>query len=199
VIILIGGPSGAGKSEIAKYLVEKFDATYVQMDNFYNTFEEMKAMKLQNWDHPDAFNWRRFEDFLTQLDSKDEFLIPIYHKEPGVIKGTLSVPKKDVLVIDGMYALTNNFKIQNDTVLKIYVHADRELRRNRKIKRDMKLGRSREQVERYFDEQTSVMEVNYVFPTRNQEDVCIVENNGHGIEAAAKEAYEVVQNYSILA
>ncbi|MBR9681390.1 MAG: AAA family ATPase [Candidatus Altiarchaeota archaeon] len=196
MIILLGGPTGAGKSEIGRAVAEKYNATHIQMDSFYNTAREMEVAGLVNWDHPDAFNWERFRDFLTELNGEGPAFVPNYVKEPGYIKDWLEIEPQKNLVIDGLYALsdfeekTGGVTIENGTIFSIYVDAPAQLRKQRKIKRDTQpeVGRDAETVEKYFD--GSLEMEKYVTMTKENADL-VVENEGD-LQTALDSVYGLI-------
>lgn len=64
VIIGISGPSSSGKTTVVKNIINLLDCMIIHEDDFYVPDDQIPIdpiRKEQNWDHPDAINFERFQ------------------------------------------------------------------------------------------------------------------------------------------
>ncbi len=179
ITIAIAGPSGSGKSVIAKQLAKllaPMNPVVVALDHFYNpltdlTYEQRAEV---NFDHPDALDWPRIVDVITQLYNQEEVEIPVYDftvhdRKPEGIK----LSPGGVLIIEGIFALYNH-DIRDLLDLGVYVQAPEGVALARRIGRDMaERKRERADIIKHYETTVKPMYVQYVAPTRHYADVLL--------------------------
>ena len=83
IIIGLAGGSGSGKSSIARYISNHYGAKkcgIIALDSYYYDLKHlsMKEREKNNFDHPDAIDFKLMTKHLTTLISGKEIHVPIY-------------------------------------------------------------------------------------------------------------------------
>lgn len=143
ILVIVCGGSGSGKTTIAQSLVknlgDKLQALVVCQDNFYNSNEHLDLDKraLQNFDHPNAFNWELMYETLQKLLSSQSVTIPEYdYQTHSSIPDAILVQPHDVIIFEGIYGLFDP-RINELAALKIYVDTPADERLIRRLERDI--------------------------------------------------------------
>ena len=141
IIIGIAGGTGSGKSTFTNKIKEAFadDTTVIYYDNYYKAQDDLpfEERKLQNYDHPDAFETDLLLEHLQKLKNGESVECPIYDytihnrsKEVTVIKPS------PVIIIEGILVLQDE-RLRNQMDIKVYVDADADERILRRVIRDV--------------------------------------------------------------
>ena len=188
-VICICGPTCGGKTTLCNMIIKGLTG---RKSDFSNTNKESDIVsvlgcdryykggdKNTNYDVPESMDFNNYYSDIHKLLSGDDIDAPIYDF-------TTHSPKEDkdriksnpILILEGILTLYDS-RIRDICDLKIYVSAERELRYERRMKRDTKeRGRTEEEVrERYFRD---VLPSNnqYVEPLKNHADM-VLNNNHH--------------------
>ncbi|MBR9681155.1 MAG: AAA family ATPase [Candidatus Altiarchaeota archaeon] len=201
MIALIGGPSGSGKTTISQKLSEKlkevgYSVLVIEMDRFYKDFEAARKLTgaeegYPNWDDPVTMDWNYFNEFLEKLYTDGSASLPIYNKNPGERIGHEVVERGDYVIIEGLWPLSDEVEFKN--AKKYYVAVDGKLeaeeRYERRLARDLKLGRTEKNIRAWWDKYTRPMEEKYVFPTSKNADIVVENGSIENLETSVNTIY----------
>ena len=178
IIIGIAGGTGSGKSTFTNKIKEAFadDTTVIYYDNYYKAQDDLpfEERKLQNYDHPDAFETDLLLEHLQKLKNGESVECPIYDytihnrsKEVTVIKPS------PVIIIEGILVLQDE-RLRNQMDIKVYVDADADERILRRVIRDVEeRGRDLQGIVDQYLTTVKPMHYVYVEPTKAMADVVI--------------------------
>ncbi len=188
LIIGIAGGTGSGKTTVVNKIVESLpenSVAIIPQDSYYYDQSNLplEVRKLTNFDHPNAFDWKLFEQQIAQLKRGEAIEQPTYSYITCTrLSGTVHVEPKDVIIIEGIMALYDkNLRDQMD--LKVFVDAGADERLLRVIVRDMEerghpldmlIGKYRNVLKPMHDE--------FIEPTKQYADI-IIPNGGNNIQA----------------
>ena len=183
-IIGVTGGSGSGKSSIVNAIAEKFDnsqLTVLSQDRYYNPLDYLSPdeRSLQNFDHPDAFDYQLLEEHLLELKNGNTISTPIYSfvketREPE----TDSISPTPILLLEGIL-LMNHQRIKSMVDLWIYIDTDEDNRLMRRVLRDTtERGQELTKIFRRYTEQVKPMHQNYIESYKSEADI-VINNNNH--------------------
>ncbi len=143
IIVGISGGSGSGKTSLLNSLLDvysKDEICIVSQDNYYRPLKEQFVDENGevNFDLPESIDIEKFVEDLNLLSSgkqieKTEYTFNNNAKEAQ----TIVVNPAKILVIEGLFIF--HFKMIMEKInLAVFVHTDRNLRLERRIKRDGK-------------------------------------------------------------
>lgn len=183
-IIGITGGSGSGKSSIVNAIAKRFDKsqlTVLSQDRYYNPLDHLSRdeRSLQNFDHPNAFDYQLLEEHLLELKKGNTIQAPVYSfvketREPE----TDPISPTPVLLLEGIL-LMNHPKIKSMVDLWVYIDTDEDHRLMRRVLRDTaERGQELKKVFRRYTEQVKPMHQNYIESSKSEADI-IINNNHH--------------------
>ena len=183
-IIGITGGSGSGKSSIVNAIAKRFDKsqlTVLSQDRYYNPLDHLSRdeRSLQNFDHPNAFDYQLLEEHLLELKKGNTIQAPVYSfvketREPE----TDPISPTPVLLLEGIL-LMNHPKIKSMVDLWVYIDTDEDHRLMRRVLRDTaERGQELKKVFRRYAEQVKPMHQNYIESSKSEADI-IINNNHH--------------------
>ena len=142
-VIGISGGTASGKTVLSKRLYQKLkDSVLLGMDDY---ILEEEVAKSDNWDLPNIWDLDLIKDHLIKLKQGEIIQKPIYDFTTHLRKGEEEFHPKKIIIVEGLHALSEVLRDLLD--LKIFVHADEEVRFNRRLKRDVaKRGRTEQEV-----------------------------------------------------
>ena len=193
-IIGIAGGTGSGKTTVVRKIAEALPPHHVvvvPLDSYYNdtshmTEEERHAI---NFDHPDAFDWKRLLKQVNELRNGQAVEQPTYsYIKCNRLKETLHVEPKPVIIIEGIMTLLNK-KLRDMMDLKIFVDTDSDERLIRNIQRDvLERGRTVDMVISRYLEVLKPMHEQFIEPTKKYADLIIPQGgeNHKGINILCK-------------
>ena len=170
-IIGIAGGSGSGKTTVTNAIMKNLEGhsvallaqDYYYKDQSHLTFEERLET---NYDHPFAF---------------DNDLLIHNLKEHTRSKETIAFDPKDVIIVEGIFALENN-TLRDMMDVKIYVDTDADLRILRRLTRDTKeRGRTMESVINQYLNVVRPMHEQFIEPTKKHADIIIPEGGSNKV------------------
>lgn len=183
IIIGIAGGTASGKSTLAENIQKKFNdrITMISHDSYYKdnndiTFEERK---LQNYDHPDAFDNEMLIEHLKELKQcktieRPNYSFVTYSREPQ----TTTVYPAKVIIVDGILIFENP-ELRDLMDIKIFVDADADIRFIRRLERDInERGRTVDSVINQYISTVKPMHEQFVEPSKKHADI-IVPHGGH--------------------
>jgi uridine kinase len=143
-MIGVTGGTASGKTTVCRKIIDQLNLPWVvilSMDRFYRTLMpaemELAHQGDYNFDHPDAFDWPRFNATLQAMKTGRSVEVPIYSfAEHAVMPETDTLYGADVVIVEGILSLYDK-GIRDHLDLKIFVDADADLRLARRLRRDV--------------------------------------------------------------
>ena len=196
-IIGITGGSGSGKSSIVNAIAKGFDdhqLTVLSQDRYYNPLDHLSSEErsVQNFDHPNAFDYNLLEEHLDELKKGNTIQAPIYSfvKETRESE-TDPISPTPVLLLEGIL-LMNHPKIKSVVDLWIYIDTDEDHRLMRRVLRDTaERGQELTKVFRRYTEQVKPMHENYIESSKSEADIII--NNNHHYDRSVEFVIKAIQ------
>ena len=187
-IIGITGGSGSGKTYLANHLIDKFgdsNINLIQLDSYYKDLKNlpMDQREINNFDHPNAFDFNLLHKHLNTLTYKNKIDIPIYDYKTHTRKiDTFLLNKKPILLIEGIFSIYSK-KLRDIIDYKVYLDIKEEIRKERRIIRDKKhRGRTHKSILKQYQNTVHPMYIKYIKPMKKYSDLIIKENSNNGIE-----------------
>ncbi|MCS6275416.1 MAG: uridine kinase, partial [Opitutus sp.] len=141
LVIGIAGGSASGKSSLAHRLAHGLGPHHcavIAHDRYYRDHPRLTAAERQqlDYDHPDAIETALLLRHLRALRAGRAIALPHYdYARHGRAAETTPLHRAPVIIIEGLFVLADA-RLRRVLDLKIFVHADDELRLARRIKRD---------------------------------------------------------------
>lgn len=186
-IIGIAGGSGSGKTSVTSKILknlEGYSVALIEQDYYYKnqdhlTFEERLKT---NYDHPLAFDNDLLIQNLIDLRNGQTVMVPTYdYTNHTRSKKTITFEPKDVIIIEGIFALENE-TLRDLMDVKIYVDTDADLRILRRLMRDIKeRGRTMESVIDQYLTVVRPMHNQFIEPTKRYADIIIPEGGSNAV------------------
>ena len=186
-IIGITGGSGSGKTYLTNKIVDKFgdkNINIIKMDSYYKDLAHlsMQEREINNFDHPDAFDFELLLDHLNILFNKNSVQIPIYDYKTHTRKKTVEKIKyKPIIIIEGIFSI--HYKKLRDLMdYKVFIETTNKTRKERRINRD-KISRDRtlESILNQYEKMVEPMYEKYIKPMKNVSNLIIKENDKNNI------------------
>ena len=197
LIIGIAGGTGSGKTTVVKNIVCSLptdSVAIIPQDSYYNHQWDVpeNVRKLTNFDHPNAFDWKLFEEQIEALRNGQAIEQPTYsYLTCTRQEATIHVEPKDVIIVEGIMALYDQ-KLRELMDLKIYVDAAPDERLLRVIQRDIaERGHPLEMLIEKYRNVLKPMHDEFIEPTTQFADIIIPNYGGE------KRAVDMVRQYII--
>lgn len=186
-VIGIAGGSGSGKTSVTRKIMHALDGhsvVLIEQDYYYKdqsdkTFEERLKT---NYDHPFAFDNGLLISHIGQLIERKPVEIPTYNYEIHTRSDeTILVEPKDVIIIEGIFALENE-ALRDLMDVKLYVDTDSDIRILRRLQRDIEeRGRTMDSVISQYLNVVRPMHLQFIEPTKRFSDVIIPEGGKNDV------------------
>ena len=197
LIIGIAGGTGSGKTTVVKKIACSLptdSVAIIPQDSYYNHQWDVpeNVRKLTNFDHPNAFDWKLFEEQIEALRNGQAIEQPTYsYLTCTRQEATIHVEPKDVIIVEGIMALYDQ-KLRELMDLKIYVDAAPDERLLRVIQRDIaERGHPLEMLIEKYRNVLKPMHDEFIEPTKQFADIIIPNYGGE------KRAVYMVRQYII--
>jgi len=186
----IAGPSGSGKSELSRRLADLMPGavSVFPLDSYYLPLDHLtpEQRAARNFDHPDSLDWALAFDHLDRLARGLAAAQPVYlfDQHTRSSRSVIILPARYVIV-EGILAL-HPPGLRRRLDLKVYVDTPDEVCRARRLERDVVCrGRTKESVERQYEETVRPMAARFVWPSRAWADLVVsgVQPIGQSVEA----------------
>ena len=197
LIIGIAGGTGSGKTTVVNKIVEALpdnSVAIIPQDSYYNDQSNLplEVRKQTNFDHPNAFDWKLFEEQISALREGRSIEQPTYSyiactRQPE----TVHVEPTDVIIIEGIMTFYDK-ELRDLMDLKIFVDAGADERLLRVITRDMaERGHPLDMLINKYRNVLKPMHDEFIEPTKQYADI-IIPNGGHN-EQAVKMMQQFIQ------
>lgn len=181
-LVGIAGASGSGKSTLATLLAAEVGsarATVISLDWYYHCGAHLPEdeRSQQVFDHPDAIDSALMARHLDELKAGKPVMAPGYDFAGHVrIPGTAISPRPLIIVEGFLLLCFEEIRQRLDTA--IYVIAPREMRFERRIRRDVEeRGRDPVAVRRQLERDVIPSEEQFIIPSAQFADVVVL-NDG---------------------
>lgn len=188
LIIGIAGGTGSGKTTVVNKIVEslpKGSVAVIPQDSYYNDQSDLplEVRKRTNFDHPDAFDWRLFEQQIADLREGRAIEQPTYsYLICTRLPETIHVEPKEVIIIEGIMSLYDK-DLRDMMDLKLFVDAEPDERLLRVISRDMEeRGHPLDMMIDKYRNVLKPMHDEFIEPTKQYADL-IIPNGGTNFKA----------------
>ncbi len=176
-IIGVGGPSCGGKSTACQIISDKFKNNRIAVlsqDRYYKT-----GGFNGNYDVPDAINFDGLIAAVISLSRGKKTPISDYNFSTHTSLGLtdeIDPHNVDVLIVEGILILYVK-RLYDLFDLKVYVNAQREIRYERRLNRDMSTrGRTLEEIKEQYFRDVLPSNQHYVEPTMWNADIALMNN-----------------------
>lgn len=186
VFVFIAGASGSGKSFIAEKVRDSLiqsgvDAGFLSIDDYYKSREQRTVgTKVDtNFDRPQAIDFELFHHHLEELNEGRTINKPGYSFElSDRLPDTTPFEPKEVIIIEGIFALHNFINLTLNHTVTAFVEADSyHSYRLQRTPRDIeKRGRTEKQVKTHELNYVRDGFFKYVLPSRHAAEHRIVNN-----------------------
>lgn len=182
LFIGICGGSASGKTTICEDLANYFegDIQIISQDSYYLdrshlTEDEVKSV---NFDHPESIDINKLYNDIVTLKKNKIASIPQYcFKTHSILKSEINLEIKKINIIEGLYVLKSE-DLRDLFDLKVYIHADDDIRLIRRIKRDMEhRGRDFTSIIDQYLSSVKPMNEQYIVGQREYADIVIDTTN----------------------
>jgi len=181
IIIGITGGSGSGKTYLSNKLIDIFggdNINLIQMDSYYNDLKHlsMEEREKNNFDEPNAFDFTLLLDHLKTLDNIGNVEIPNYDYKTHTRKNeTSKITHKPILIIEGIFAIYDK-KVRSLMNLAVYIDIENNIRKERRIKRDMiQRERTEDSIIYQYENIVEPMYKKYILPMKNKSNLILKE------------------------
>ena len=139
-------------------------------------------MCIRDSDHPFAFDNDLLISHIRQLLDRKPVEVPTYNYEIHTRSDkTILVEPKDVIIIEGIFALENEV-LRNLMDVKLYVDTDSDIRILRRMQRDIeKRGRTMDSVINQYLTVVRPMHLQFIEPTKRFSDIIIPEGGENNV------------------
>lgn len=184
LLIGIAGGSGSGKTTVVRAITEKLKerVVVIPQDSYYKDSSHLseEEKRHQNFDHPDAIDFRLLQEHLAQLKDGKAIEQPVYSYITCSRSKTetVTVEPADVIIIEGILIFT--CKALRDLMdIKIFVDADDDDRLMRVMARDIvERGKTVEWVIERYSKTVKPMYLQFIEPSKRYADI-IIPQGGH--------------------
>lgn len=184
LLIGIAGGSGSGKTTVVKAITEKLNqrVVVIPQDSYYKDSSHLseEQKRNQNFDHPDAIDFRLLQSQLAELKAGKTIEQPVYSYITCSRSKTetVTVEPADVIIIEGILIFT--CKALRDLMdIKIFVDADDDDRLMRVMARDIaERGKTIDWVIERYTKTVKPMYLQFIEPSKRYADI-IIPQGGH--------------------
>lgn len=186
LIIGVSGGSGSGKTTIVRRLMTEFSQESIvllQMDSYYKQLDlPLEQRKLQNFDHPLAFDMDLLVADLKKLKNFQAVEVPIYDfVQSNRTATTRHQAPADVIILEGILALYDQ-RLRDLMGIKVFVDTDDDIRLIRRIQRDIDhRGYTLERIFKQYLEHVRPMYQQFIEPTKRFADLIIPEGGANEV------------------
>lgn len=184
LIIGIAGGSGSGKTTVVRAITEKLKekVVVIPQDSYYKDSSHLseEEKRNQNFDHPDAIDFKLLKEHLAELRQGKAIEQPVYSYITCSRSKTetITVEPADVIIIEGILIFTSK-ELRDLMDIKIFVDADDDDRLMRVMARDIvERGKTVDWVIERYTRTVKPMYLQFIEPSKRYADI-IIPQGGH--------------------
>ena len=181
-IILIGiaGRTGSGKTYLTNKLIDKYGNKLIdkiEVDAYYKDLSHLPMNKraINNFDHPNAFDFKLLISDLNNLKNNKNIEIPVYNYCEHIRtnkKRNINHTVK-IIILEGIYALFNK-EILKLLDYKVFIDISQKICIEQRIDRDVKTrDRTIADIKKQINKTVIPMFNKFVLPTKLNADIII--------------------------
>lgn len=141
IFIGVCGGSASGKTTLCNDLAKYFDddIQIISQDSYYIDRSHLTENEIKdiNFDHPESLDINQLYMDIMALKNNSEVWIPQYcFKTHSVLEDKIKLEKKKINIIEGLFVFHIE-ELRNIFDMKIFIHADDDVRIIRRIRRDV--------------------------------------------------------------
>jgi len=175
----IAGGTGSGKTTVVENIaniVPKESVAILAQDSYYkdNSHLSFKEREKINYDHPNSIDFDLLLKHLNELKKGNKINQPIYsYVTHSRTKEHTIVQPKSIIIVEGILVFTNK-ELRDSCDIKLFVHADADVRLMRRVKRDItERGRDIDEVLLRYETTLKPMHEQFIEPTMKYADLII--------------------------
>lgn len=199
-LIGIAGGSASGKSRFLRQLSALLgsNATVLSLDDFYKPIKEQCTDQngVVNFDVPESISKAKFLESLETLQNGHSVTIEEYHfNNPDKTEKTYKeLESRPIILIEGLFVFY--FKeVFEQLDLKVFIHADNDVRFQRRMNRDtQERGITSEMVTYQWENHVIPCFEKFLAPFKNRVDVVV--NNNHSFDKALRILHQYLESES---
>ena len=183
-IIGIAGGTGSGKTTVTKKIIRDLgedQVAEIPLDSYYKDSSHLPLEQrlVQNFDHPDAFDWPLLREHISLLRKGLGVDQPIYHYATcSRLPETIRVEPRKVVIIEGILVFTC-LRLREQMDIKLFVDADDDDRLMRVMARDIsERGKDVHWVIERYSRTVKPMYLQFIEPSKRYADI-IIPQGGH--------------------
>jgi uridine kinase len=175
-VIAIAGGTASGKGYVVEELLKLPKVHTLQVDRYYYPLKPGQKQATFNHDEPKSLEIPLLIQNIKQLKKRKTVEVPIYRFADGKRTGKEPLTPTKILIIDGLFSFYNK-GLQAIAELTVYIHADDDIRKQRRIARDKKTrGISPAVTRKKWDLTVQPMHEKWVHPQKKVADLIITNN-----------------------
>ncbi len=172
LLVGVAGGTASGKTTITRRLAERWpELLLIAHDRYYHTVADPSR---HNYDHPDALDSALLCQHLDRLMAGQPAQLPVYDYASHTRQAhTEQVEPAAVVLVEGILVLADP-QLARRFHLRVFVHADDDLRLLRRIRRDaVERARSVDSVLNQYEHTVRPMHQRFVGPSRALADLVL--------------------------
>lgn len=197
LIVGLCGGSASGKSALAQHLLQQLGgrAVLLSQDSYYRDCSHLdeSARQRRNYDEPAAIDLEAFVADLRRLARGEAITPPRYcfTTHTRAVGGD-HLPASPVVLVEGLFVFTSP-ELRELFDLKVYVHADDDVRLLRRMLRDVEeRGRSLASIAEQYLQTVKPMHEAHVAPLRQYADRVVSPPDLAALETTALELADLI-------
>ena len=202
-IIGIAGGSGSGKTYLCNKINKLFKEKIliIKVDSYYKDLGHLKFSEREknNFDHPSSFEFNLLYKQLSDLNNKKNIKMPIYNYKKHLRKKEYTLIDKEytLILVEGILSLYDE-RIRNMMDCSVYLDVSNDIRKERRIKRDLKSRkRTLSSISIQYKNTVEPMYKQYIEPTKKYSDILIkdINDKDSGYIRLLNEINTIIKNY----
>jgi len=182
-IIGIAGGSGSGKTYLCNKINELFNNSIliIEVDSYYKDLShlEFSEREKNNFDHPSSFEFELLYNQLINLNNNKRIEMPKYNYKTHTRMKSCNIIDKEysLIIVEGILSLYHS-NIRNMMCCNVFIDTYNNLRKERRIKRDVKKrDRTLHSILNQYSNTVEPMYKKFIEPTKKYADIIINECN----------------------
>ena len=179
-IIVIAGGSGSGKTRLVKNILSEVDKnkiTSIEIDSYYKDLKKISFEERckNNFDHPNSIDFELLHKDLEKILDNQSTKTPVYDYKTHTRKLEFNHINKiyDIILLEGIFSLYSK-DIRNMLTASIFVDIPNNIRKKRRISRDIKdRKRTIESIKKQYISTVEPMYTQYIKPTKKHSNIII--------------------------